>query len=128
MLLEKWSKGKLVARQPSLPTMLQPLRIVIDPSTTHPAAMVGSLLMEGGAMGPGEELRRTRIEISGEGGEYGEGVEGKEWEGEGRGGEGRGEEGRGREGGGKGAGACSVSILVLGTAVEADICDLYYSI
>ena len=77
MLLEKWSKGKLVARQPSLPTMLQPLHVVIDPSTTHPTAMVGSLLMEGGAMGPGEELRRSPIEISGEG----VGV----WGGEGRG-------------------------------------------
>ena len=69
MLLEQWSKGKLVARRPSLPTMLQPPRIVIDPSTAHPTAMVGSLLMEGGAMGPGEELRRSPIEITGEGGE-----------------------------------------------------------
>ena len=73
MLLEQWSKGKLVARRPSLPTMLQPPRIVIDPSTAHPTAMVGSLLMEGGAMGPGEELRRSPIEITGEGGREGEG-------------------------------------------------------
>ena len=83
MLLEQWSKGKLVARRPSLPTMLQPPRIVIDPSTAHPTAMVGSLLMEGGAMGPGEELRRSPIEITGEGR-----MEGKEGEGERRGGEG----------------------------------------
>ena len=68
MLLEQWSKGKLVARRPSLPTMLQPPRIVVDPSTAHPTAMVGSLLMEGGAMGPGEELRRSPIEITSEGG------------------------------------------------------------
>ena len=84
MLLEQWSKGKLVARRPSLPTMLQPPCIVIDPSTAHPTAMVGSLLMEGGAMGPGEELRRSPIEITGEGGM------------EGRGGEGRGGKGRGK--------------------------------
>ena len=83
MLLEQWSKGKLVARRPSLPTMLQPPRIVIDPSTAHPTAMVGSLLMEGGAMGPGEELRRSPVEITGEGR-----MEGKEGEGERRGGEG----------------------------------------
>ena len=74
MLLEQWSKGKLVARRPSLPTMLQPPRIVIDPSTSHPTAMVGSLLMEGGAMGPGEELRRSPIEITGEGAEEEVGV------------------------------------------------------
>ena len=77
MLLEQWSKGKLVARRPSLPTMLQPPRIVIDPSTAHPTAMVGSLLMEGGAMGPGEELRRSPIEIIGEGGMEGRGGEGR---------------------------------------------------
>ena len=89
-------------------------------------------------MGPGEELRRSPIEITGEGG-----MEGREGEGERRGGEGstgkkgrgggriRGE-GRGRGGGLKGGeervGVHSVSILVSGTAVEADICDLYFSI
>ena len=81
MLLELWSKRKFVARQPSLPTMLQPPRIVIDPSTTHPTAMVGSLLMEGGPMGPREELRRSPIEITGEGGREGREGERRNWRG-----------------------------------------------
>ena len=133
MLLEQWSKGKLVARRPSLPTMLQPPRIVIDPSTAHPTAMVGSLLMEGGAMGPGEELRRSPIEITGEGGgggrrggERSTGEKRRRGREDPRGGEG---EGEGRwKGGEERVVIHSVSILVLGTAVEADICDLYYSI
>ena len=66
MLLEQWSKGKLVARRPSLPTMLQPPRIVIDPSSAHHSFLSGSALMEGGVFGPGEELRRSPIEITGE--------------------------------------------------------------
>ena len=128
MLLEQWSKGKLVARRPSLPTMLQPPRIVIDPSTAHPTAMVGSLLMEGGAVGPGEELRRSPIEITGEGGMEGRGVREKKGRGGGRiRGEGRGR-GGGLKGGEERVGVHSVSILVSGTAVEADICDLYFSI
>ena len=55
MLLEQWSKGKLIARQPSLPAMLPPPCIVIDPSPAHRPAMVGSVLVERGAIGPGEE-------------------------------------------------------------------------
>ena len=80
MLLEQWSKGKLVARRPSLPAMLQPPHIVIDPSSAHHTAMVGSVLVEGGAIGPGEELRRSAIEITEGGGGGGGGREGGEGE------------------------------------------------
>ena len=66
MLLEQWSKGRLVARRPSLPTMLQTPRIVIDPSTAHHPTLGGSALMEGGVFGPGEDLRRSPIEMTGE--------------------------------------------------------------
>ena len=67
MLLEQWSKGRLIARRPSLPTMLQTPRIVIDPSTnTQHTLLGGSALMDGGMFGPGEELRRSPIEITGE--------------------------------------------------------------
>ena len=58
MLLEQWSKGRLVARRPSLPTMLQAPCIVIDPSTTvHHPVLGGSVLMEGG-------VRRSPIEMT----------------------------------------------------------------
>ena len=47
--------------------MLQAPRIVIDPSTTvHHPVLGGSALMEGGVYGPGEELRRSPIEMTGE--------------------------------------------------------------
>ena len=47
--------------------MLQTPRIVIDPSTnTQHTLLGGSVLMEGGVYGPGEELRRSPIEITGE--------------------------------------------------------------
>ena len=46
--------------------MLQPPRIVIDPSSAHHTLLSGSALMEGGVFGPGEELRRSPIEITGE--------------------------------------------------------------